>query len=533
MSRQVTEQEFRFPLRGKDVVTPRTAQGPDTFVDGQNVRIFDSLESRARGGLRYGLSKYLSAQLSGSNRIQNITNITTIANTSPNTSALFVRQVKGVAVSNGTVSMFNTSAFTAAASSGSRSLSNTAPFILSAGLFSKVYFTDGISYRVWDGSDNTVTDWTPTAGSLPGTDGTSVPRLIAMWRSRIVLSGLRTDAHNWFMSRLGNANDFDYDPAEQDKIQAVAGGTGKVGTIGAPINSLMPYTDDVLLIGTDSSIHAMSGDPADGGVLDTLSTSTGTAFGQPFTMDSYGNLYFFSSRGSIHMIAAGGGAPQSLTEGNIDPELRSVDLNTSFVRMAFDDSQLGLYVFISPFSAGATTHYFFDLRTKGWFPISFANTSHNPFAVSVFDGDDPDDRVVLLGGEDGRIRKLDKSVSNDDGTAISSYVLLGPIKAEGNKPFVLSELQAHLDLNSSSMRYEVVVADTPERAILNIAGTFTGDGTFSAGLSPTHNPRKRGYWGYIKVGDTSSSSPWAFEYLRARLSVISSSRGRQRASDTQ
>ena len=533
MARQLTEQEFRFPLRGKDVVTPRTAQGPDTFVDGQNVRIFDPLESRARGGLRYGLSKFLDAQLDGTNRIQNITNITVISNTAPNTSALFVRQVKGVAVSNGTVSEFNTSAFTPATSSGSQSLSNTAPFILSAGLFSKVYFTDGISYRVWDGSDNTVGDWTATAGSLPGTDGTSVPRLIAMWRSRIVLSGLRTDPHNWFLSRLGNANDWDFDPQEQSKTQAVAGGTGKVGTIGAPIQSLMPYTDDVLLIGTDSSLHAMAGDPADGGSLETISTTTGTAFGSPYCMDSYGNIYFFSSRGGIHMISAGGGAPQSLSEGSIDPELRSIDLNTHFVRMAWDDSQLGAYIFISPFSAGATTHYFWDLRTKGFFPIVFANSSHNPFAVSVFDGDDPDDRVVLLGGEDGRIRKLDKSVSTDDGGAISSFVLLGPIKAEGGKPFVLSELQAQLDLNSSSLKFEVVTADTPERAIENISGAFSGEGTFSAGLSPTHNPRKRGYWGYIKVGDTSSSSPWAFEYLRARLSVITSSRGRQRSSDTQ
>ena len=39
---------------------------------------------------------------------------------------------------------------------------------------------------------------------------------------------------------------------------------------------------------------------------------------------------------------------------------------------------------------------------------------------------DPDDRVTVIGCNDGYVRKFDATATTDDGTAISSYVYFGP-----------------------------------------------------------------------------------------------------------
>lgn len=332
------------------MVASRISQPDGTCVDCQNVRLFDVLESRARGGIRPGLSKFLSSQINGDIRIQDLNYTTVISATNPSTLSLGVRTVTAVAVSGGAIYTFADSGTSAATASGSRTLSATAPFILSAELFGKVYFTDGISYKVWTGSTNAATDWTPTAGSLPGTDGSSVPRLIEMWRSRIVLSGLRTDPHNWFMSKLGDPLDWDYAPAVVTEIQAVTGGTGVVGKVGDVVNCLIPYSDDVLIIGCDHSIYQMNGDPqASNGRIDLLSDTVGMAFGRPYCRDASGMIYFFSSRGHVYSLAGGGGEPEPLTNNVIAPLLVDTDLNRTFVRMAWDETQQGFYLFITPF----------------------------------------------------------------------------------------------------------------------------------------------------------------------------------------
>lgn len=336
---------LRFPMRGINVVTPRAAQPEDTVVDLLNVRAFDTLEDRLRGGLRPGVSKYCNTVISSGARIQNISYATAVINAAPNEDYVSVRQTISSAVAGGAIKKFTNTTVTAAATAGARSLSADVPFIYSAELFQKIYYTDGISYKIWDAANNNTTDWTLTTGTLPGTDGTVTPRLIAQWRSRLVLSGLRTDPHNWWMTALGDPLDLNTAPAVTTATQAVAGSVGVVGEVGKIINCLIPYTSDTLILGCDHSIWIMSGDPMDGGRIDMLTDKIGIAWGQPWCKSPDGTLYFFGTDCEVYKFD--GGQLKSISEHTIHPLIVDTDLNSTMITMEYNPEEEGVYMFLT------------------------------------------------------------------------------------------------------------------------------------------------------------------------------------------
>lgn len=61
-----------FPVSGLDVTCEYGRQPPDTAASGQNVRTHELLTSRARGGSRQGLSKYINETVNGANEVQHL-----------------------------------------------------------------------------------------------------------------------------------------------------------------------------------------------------------------------------------------------------------------------------------------------------------------------------------------------------------------------------------------------------------------------------------------------------------------------------
>lgn len=536
MSREKQTQQFIFPMKGMNVVCQKNQQPEGTCIDALNVRPYDQIESRARGGSRPGLAKWCTSRQS-TNRVQDLNYVTTISN-SLSVTSMSRRTIIPVMVTNGVIGKFNSTAVTNASVSGTQALGNAtqSPFAHSAELFQRLYYCDGFGYKVYVGSNNAAIDWTPTAGSLPGDIANSVTcRLIEAWRGRIVLSGLSTDPHNWFMSKLGDPLDWDYNPSTETELDAVQGGAGFVGKVPDIINAIIPYNDDVLLFGCDHSIWMMSGDPQAGGRLDLVTNTVGMAFGRPYTQMSDGTLVFMSNRGSIYRMAPGGGKPVSMTEDNIDPLLTNTNLNTNIVRLSYDEDSRGVHTYITPLAGNTnTTHWFWSQKTDAWFKVTFADNLYNPVALMAFDGDSSSDRVLLLGGDDGYVRAYGSSAYRDDGQYYTSYAIMGPIVADaGRYPTILTDLQFIMDNSSSNTKYELGVGDTSELAISDFSAAFTGEVDFAsvaiaipAGRSVNQQPRTRGYFQYFKIGSTAPSAAWAIEYIQASYSIVRSSRGR-------
>ena len=510
-----------WPVNGLVDVVAYENQPRGSSVDLQNVRAFDPVTGRARGAQRAGLAKYSSARVADG-QVQEIGHVVARAVPTGQT-ALTQRTIIAYLITNGTVSTFLSGSMTTA-TNGSGALSTTAPVIFSSQMDGVVYFADGANEKKWTASTNTVAAWAESAGTMPVSSG-NYARLIETWRGRIVLSGVKGDEHNWFMSKMRDANNWDYAPGTATATQAVAGNQQDAGKSPDIINGMIPFSDDVLVFLGDHSVYQMTGDPAESGRIDALSTSIGGAWGRAWCLAPDGSAYFFGSRGGVFRLVPGS-KPQNITQGSIEERLVDVNLNTSLVRLAWNDREKGVNVFITDLGGGASTHYFYDTRNNSWWLDKFATNDHNPTAVHVFDGDAVADRALLVGGQDGYIRKFDYDTpaKNDDSTAIDAYAYLGPIQLQNRPKLMLTEMKGAPATGSSTVAWDLYAAETAEAAK---AASSKASGTFAAGRNRSDRARVTGHDIFIRLRNNTSSQNLVMEFLGIELNSFDGPRERQ------
>lgn len=552
MARQTTAMNFPFPIRGVDQRFAFHQQPEQTTVDMRNMRCFDiGYSDRARGAQRPGSSKYLSAAHTADTRIQDLNSLVSFQTGAPSSTSLSVRTITRVAVAGGTVKTFDTSSWTTP-TGGSSALSANAPVIFSSEMFGDLFFADGINTQYYRGSDGTVRDWSSdlSAGTFPVSSGGRYPRLIVSWAGRIVMAGLEDDPHNWFMFKQGDPFDIDYSPSNPSVQDAVAGNNAPLaGKSPDVITSLVPVSNDVLGFGCDHSIYVLSGNPLDGGVIDLVTDDTGMAWGRPWTKDERGMIYFVGMRGGFYRWS-GRGVPERISDKRGDHLFMNLDMDKTVVRCVYDDEQRGIWITMTDISGSGATdiNVFYDLRTEAFCPDQFDNGDHQPVAVHAFDADDPDDRAVLFGGEDGFVRKVDKDAIDDDGTAIDSWVFLGPIEAEGGtRPFVLQQIQSTIGVASHNIDADLWMAESheqifkPGRLLLEDGGLLLDERgvpllleqgnsrwstTLKAGRDKSKYPRQRGYVGYLRLRNNNADERWSMERVLCILKVPQGSRRR-------
>ncbi len=542
--------DMSFPLAGIDNSHAFSDQQPKqlaedlwgrTCILGENVRGYEGSTGRLRGGRRAGLAKYVANPVVADWIVQEVALLIT-EGTVPAGGGVAQLNQSGRVVTLVAVSQGNVYTAVAGASSWTIATNGTAPakvpplnftgVMFSTALNQKLWFADGVNYCYLDPSVNTVYTWKATAGTLPVDTKGNLPRLICTWRGRIVMSGLIEDPQNWFMSAVGAPHDWDYAPVNISPIQAVAGNNSPMGIVGDCITALIPYTDDVLVVGGDHTIWQITGDPMAGGQIDLVSDSIGMAWGMPWAKDPYGTVYFFSNRTGIYSlrppanviqanIGGTAGAGLQRISQQIEQSLQAYNTGETTIRMMWNDQFQGLHIFLSPTVApAATTHFFWELRTGAWWTDSFANTNYDPLCCCVFDGNLPGDRVALIGSWDGYVRYFSTTAANDDGTTISSAVVIGPLTSKNLDELLIKDLQAVLGINSGDVSYAVYTGATAEGAL---ATTPVTTGTWSAGRNLNTFVRQSGHALYVKL---SSTNAWSMEVIRARMAGLGKVRRR-------
>jgi len=485
---------------------PSGAGQAGTCVDARNVRSRDPTTGRYRGAQRSGHTRYINATVNSTNAVQCMGHVVGATGSSRTIYPFFVAGGNVYGVSAGAYSL---------ASSGSGALSSSAQYIHWAEMDGVVYFADGANYKKWTAATNTVSAWAATDGTIPA-NGSNKPRLICVFRDRILLSGIVGDEQNIYASRQGDPTDFDY--AEVD-----AGAAWATNTTNGPggqsdiVTALFAFSDDTLIIGGDHTINKLSNDPSDGGRIDLISDTIGMAFGKAFCRDASGRIYFFETRGGIYSLVIDGG-PELLSLG-IAGRLDGIDLSTHKILMVWDDTEKAVMTYITHVSGSASVHYAFDPLTRAFWPDAFAAAGHNPTAVHVFDGDAPSDRVILLGCRDGYVRKIDAANEDDDDAAISSYVWLGPLQS-GATAVRLRSLEFRLGSGSDPVTYTVHRGDSAEDAFGN-AAHFTG--TWTAARTYVENRKAIGDAVYVKVADATQDKAWQFEWATAEVELLGKS----------
>jgi hypothetical protein len=361
--------------------------------------------------------------------------------------------------------------------------------------------------------------------------------LMETWRGRIVLARSADEPHNWFLSKKDEPNNWDFFPAVPGETDAVAGNNSPAGLCPDIINSVVPYSEDILVFGGDHSIWALVGDPAAGGRLELVSDVSGMSFGRPWCKDPNGVLYFFGSQGGIFRWVPGS-RPERVSVNKIERQLQEeVDLSTHYIRLVYNYKDEGIHILQCPFGAGGTTvsHWFLELNTDSFALDKFGTTTWTnvqPTAVTVVDGDEFDDRSVLFGCEDGYIRRWDKAAKSDDTrtdgvthNAIDAFFTLFPLNG-GTEEATAFEVQFSgltvvLDPEQDGARFELYASETPES--LGVARRM---GDLVPGRNPPKWDRVTGPYCGLRIRNAAPEQRFAWERGYLRISSAGPARAR-------
>lgn len=398
------------------------------------------------------------------------------------------------------------------------------------GAFGTGYLCDGAHahYKKIDTPTNTVSAWTPTAGTLPrgSVDNTLACRIIVLYRGRIVMSGLVEEPHNWFMSAVGAPLDWDYAPAATSATMAVAGNNCDAGELGDVITALAPYRDDLLIFGGDHSIWMLRGDPAAGGVIDTISYQVGIAGQESWCFDPNGVFYFFGN-GTVWQMSSAAPAPVPISRGVLDRTFQAIDIYQNRIILVWDVLNNGLHMFVAPLGqpdvGSEPTHYFWDQLTEAWWPDQYPN-AQGPSTAIFFHDPQLVEQALLLGGWDGFIRRLDSAADDDDGTVIASHVDYSPIIHAGDLANSrLTELVPILGEGSGDISLEVYAGSSSEAAVKAMTPRFIR--TISGGRNSSVRQRVNGNAIRIRLKSApEEAQTWAMESMTGIIAVSGKAR---------
>lgn len=353
--------------------------------------------------------------------------------------------------------------------------------------------------------------------------------IIATYRGRVVLAGLRSEPQNWFMSVAGDPFNYNYSPATTSATQAVAGNNSTAGQLGDVLTALAPYLDDILIMGGANTLWVMRGDPAAGGAIDNVSREIGIVGPEAWTFDTSQRFYFFGRNG-LYRMDLNSYQPVLISQNKLDNTFAAVDVSTKVIRLVYDPVWQGVHIFISDETVPSTAsrHYFFDERNEAFWPDEYP-VDVGPSAVEVFLADNPENTAVYMGGYDGRVRQFKDSATNDDGTAIASRCRFTPI-VPGNVVAVsrVEDVTIVTDRSGGNVVYKHFAADTVEQAELEADNnTPKVQKTLPAGRAAPIRQRVSQNAHILELSSPTAGSRWAYEQGICKAAILDRIKGRR------
>lgn len=417
---------------------------------------------------------------------------------------------------------------------GSSSVNTTARWIQMAAGLNRVLCTDGLNYFTIDplnGTYGTSAAWVASTGQIPPRG-----RLLSIWAGAAVIAGFEQDPHEWAMSAVNDFDDWNFFPLELSNADAVLGTDSRAGVCPDVITALIPWSDDLLFFGGDHSIWRMSGHPLEGGRFDLVSDITGVAWGTAWCKTPSGAVYFVGSRGGFYSIGPSS-SPEEMSVEPLSDFFRDLNIGNNKIQLVWNDKEKGVHIFVTPFTAGATTHFFWSARDNAWWPDRFATTDMDPVSVWTLDGDDPADREVLMGGRDSYVRKFRESFRQDDGYAIESWVYM-PVFAPPAYEIRLSNFRVVMGKDSDFTQFNVYATDEPDFNIIStdpfvsLTQVPTGyTGTITSLRNDNIRARVRGNAVFMRVRTNALYKAWQVESITVDRELAGRARNRSRPND--
>lgn len=170
-------------------------------------------------------------------------------------------------------------------------------------------------------------------------------------------------------------------------------------------------------------------------------------------------------------------------------------------------------------------HWFLDMKTRAFWRSKYQG-DHQPYCLAKLPVGG--NSQVIMGCRDGYLRRHDHDASDDDGTSITSNIILGAFHLGGNKRSregAITEIFGDIADSSGTVNWRIVTANTAEEAIDNavddiINGTtdnVKSSGSWTANFNNISYPRTRGAWAVIWLNSTAK---WAYESLSIERTIF-------------
>jgi hypothetical protein len=380
-----------------------------------------------------------------------------------------------------------------------------------------VFINDGGStIKRLNTSTLTMVPYVADAGSPP-----TFCNLNCNWRGRLVIAGDINNQQNFYMSRLGDPYDWNY--AATDEAAAVAGNLSLAGQIGEPINSLIPFSDDYLLIGCTNSMWMWQGDPAAGGTLVEVSNKFGMFSANSWVRDPIGQLYFVATGGlyQVNPLWEYYRPPELMSGQNMDEFFQLLSRTNSNVFLQWDINHKYLYIInAGTVSTEDNLHLVYDARNQGLWPQSYAAAGIRPSASCAIEGVTSTTlNTVALGDYNGNYWKYDPSALTDGSSTISTSITFGPWNPFPDHNSIMNCMT--LDLGellqtdpSTAWNASITVIGGPTAADVTEFNTEQNSAVLSTTLDRRQTfirNRIYGSWFAFNISNTTASTYWSFE----------------------
>ncbi len=562
---------LRFPVAGVVKRYGYQSQPPYTTPDCSNVRPFEVLKGRERGGSRPGISKRFAAAMGSPSPIQLLATVSWL-NASDVVTVTLVGNAGGVFYR---INADNWQAVTP--TPAGLDLTATPKFLMSAQRGQKLYIADwgptkvtgttGVISLTTHLDDAAVGDWTtkgidtdndvcyivPNSGTTPEQRTVGITAVAADYITldRVFTNGscsyeiargmkvydpsantltahttsngpppvrcplictyrdrlVLALGHLAYMSRQGDPDDWNYTVDPDDPGAAIYGGAVEGGELPEPIVAMIPHSDDYLIFGCLNSVWVLRGDWGFGGQMDALSRKVGFASATAWCQLPDSSILFLS-RGGLYLIPPGAqGEPVPFSSELLPADLLDVDTVSNTVTMAYDVAARGIHLYVTPNDGTAGTNHWWIDWTTKTFWRVTLVAGQQPYRLVSYALTGQYPRYVLLGGYDGYVRRYDSSVATDDGETLTSWVKIGP--------FALGQPGTDGIISEIEGTLGVGSADVTwelrggdSAEAAAVATSVLATGIWVAGRNARYHPRIRRVAGILYLTSTGS---WAFE----------------------
>lgn len=191
--------------------------------------------------------------------------------------------------------------------------------------------------------------------------------------------------------------------------------------------------------------------------------------------------------------------------------------------MAYDKDRYGIVVEITQMDGLYGTKFFWDLRLNALYPDSHADANHYSASVFYYNSRKSETRGLLMGGQDGYLRKYDATEKNDEGdNAIDAYLTLGPFQAfqKMRRQGQLAEMSFRMAEDTDSVDVAIYAGDGAEAVVTNVkdadvpkaSETFTG-----GGRRPVYRPKTTGSVFAVQLRNNTADERFALERITAKI----------------